>query len=257
MKVTMQKQFPSKYPKRQRGISLFIVVVLVMLSMLLALWGSRTSLFNEMIVGNDADYQRAFEAAQALIQDAEFDIRGERPDGSFCVPGATADTCRPLGVVLGFPVAAEGDDTKDGQFAYLNTILAAKASTQYCFKGICLKRVGNQDFWNDKTTLDSMLPEGARYGQYTGAELGVAGSTGSNPILKIQAAGRGGWYWVEVMPYLPKEKQTARLLTNGPMNLELNIDPSFIYRITAVARGLKNSTQVVLQSTFVRQKAAD
>ena len=49
----------------QRGISFFVVIVLVMLSMLLALWGARTSLFSEMIVGNDADYQRAFEAAQA------------------------------------------------------------------------------------------------------------------------------------------------------------------------------------------------
>ncbi len=75
----MQRPRPLHQRRYQRGISLFIVIVLVMLSMLLALWGSRTSLFNEMIVGNDADYQRAFEAAQALIQDAEFDIRGERP----------------------------------------------------------------------------------------------------------------------------------------------------------------------------------
>ena len=75
--------FPNSL-RRQRGISLFIVIVLVMLSMLLALWSARTSLFNEMVVGNDADYQRAFEAAQALLQDAEFDIRGERPDGSEC-----------------------------------------------------------------------------------------------------------------------------------------------------------------------------
>lgn len=28
-----------------------------------------------MVVGNDADYQRAFEAAQSLIQDAELDIQ--------------------------------------------------------------------------------------------------------------------------------------------------------------------------------------
>lgn len=47
-------------------------------------WASRTSLFNEMLVGNDADYQRAFEAAQALIQDAELDIRGENADGTAC-----------------------------------------------------------------------------------------------------------------------------------------------------------------------------
>lgn len=253
----MQMQRFSNFPRRQRGVSLFIVIVLMMLSMLLALWGSRTSLFNELIVGNDADYQRAFEAAQALIQDAEFDIRGERPDGSSCVPGATADTCRPLGVVIGFPIASEGDSTKDGQFDYLKATLETKGTSQYCFQGICLKRVGYQDFWNDKTTLDSMLPQGARYGQYTGAEIGVAGSKGSSPILKNTAAGQGGWYWVEVMPYLPVEKQTSSLISNGQAGLELNLVPNFAYRITAVARGLKASTQVVLQSTFARQKVSD
>ena len=50
-------------PHRERGIALFVVIVFVMLSMLLALWASRTAIFNEMVVGNDADYQRAFEAA--------------------------------------------------------------------------------------------------------------------------------------------------------------------------------------------------
>lgn len=46
-------------------MALFVVIVFVMLSMLLALWASRTALFNEMVVGNDSDYQRAFETAQA------------------------------------------------------------------------------------------------------------------------------------------------------------------------------------------------
>ena len=61
--------------KHQQGISLYIVIVIVLLSTLLALWSSRTSIFNEMIVGNDADYQRAYEAAQATMQDAKTDIQ--------------------------------------------------------------------------------------------------------------------------------------------------------------------------------------
>ena len=77
--------------QRQRGVALFVVIVVVMLSMLLALWASRTSLFNELLVGNDADYQRAFDAAQALLQDAELDIRGENADGSPC---SGSEVCR-------------------------------------------------------------------------------------------------------------------------------------------------------------------
>jgi type IV pilus assembly protein PilX len=66
-------------------------------------------------------------------------------------------------------------------------------------------------------------------------------------------ADRGGWYWIEVMPYDPNAGNSG-LITNGSTNLALNLKPSIAYRITAVARGLKASTQVVLQSTFVRQK---
>ncbi len=62
--------------------------------MLLALWAARTSLFNEMIVGNDADYQRAFEAAQALLQDAELDIRRESPDGLTACTNPDPNKCR-------------------------------------------------------------------------------------------------------------------------------------------------------------------
>lgn len=226
----------------QRGVSLFIVIVLVMLSMLLALWASRTALFNEMIVGNDADYQRAYEAAQALTQDAEFDIRGERPDGNACTPGATVDTCRPVGAAVWFPL-------EDQELGVLFNTLDAATATKNCLKGICLKRTGNQDFWTDKTTLDAMITAGARYGQFTGAQTGTA----SSPILNNTTAGNGGWYWIEVMKYQANANNSG-LISNGSRNLGLNLKPNVVFRITAIARGIKPSTQVVLQSTYVRQK---
>ena len=244
----------------QRGISLFIVIVIVMLSMLLALWSARTSLFNELVVGNDADYQRAFEAAQALLQDAEFDIRGERPDGMPCVPEpGNVDKCRPPPPEPPNPPGPGADvwfPTEDKEFGDLMVTLNNQPSTHYCLKGMCLKRIGSQDFWNDKATLNAMLSEGARYGQFTGAEIGAAGSAASSPILKNVTSGQGGWYWIEVMPY-DSNAGSSSLLTNGPANLALNLKPNLVYRITAIARGIKPNTQVVLQSTFVRQKMKD
>lgn len=241
------------FPKNQYGISLFVVIVIVMLSALLAMWGSRTSLFNEMIVGNDADYQRAFEAAQALIQDAEFDIRGERPDGTSCVPVAgKPEVCRvPDPVVNKVWIPTE---TKE----VLDILSEIDTTTTKCIKGLCLKRTGNQDFWNDKTTLDALMADGvgARYGQFTGAQAGDK----SNPILKINDpakanydVSKGGWYWIEILPY-DGNAGNSGLITNGSTNLALNLQPYVVYRITAIARGLKSSTQVVLQSTFARQK---
>ncbi len=110
-----------------------------MLSMLLALWASRTAIFNEMVVGNDADYQRAFEAAQSLIQDAELDIQ------QFDTTGYRADDNAALTAV------------------YDNNIVGFsnhRSTSPFCENGLCVKRRGRQDFWNNHTdTTEADDPE--------------------------------------------------------------------------------------------------
>lgn len=228
---------------RQRGIALVIVIVLVLVSALLALWGFRSSALNEAVVGNDADYLRAFEAAQALIQDAELDISGKRPDGKDCMPDPNnADICRTGENAVWFI---------DEQHLLDPLINRLSAKNPPCEQGICLKRTGVQDFWNDKAVLDAMTADGvaARYGQFTGATTGDA----SNPILANRNAGEGGWYWVEILQYAG-EGVGGGVVQNDQINkLELRLNPNLVYRITAVARGRKPNTQVVLQSTYARQ----
>lgn len=256
--ATMQSKYSSiRRIPRQQGVALFVVIVFVMLSMLLALWASRTSLFNEMVVGNDADYQRAFEAAQALLQDAELDIRSETPDGNPCLSA----NCR--NIVSGaykIPV-----DTQE--VSPLLGDLDQQATK--CFSGLCTKRVGRQDFWNatSSTTLatgevkltDMIQPTvGARYGQYSGATVGdtSASSTTANPILADRSANnRGGWYWIEVLPYDESSKNSGLIVggANTDNLLRLNLKPNVVYRITALAYGRKPGTMAVLQHTYVRQ----
>lgn len=228
-----------------RGVALLIVMVVVLLSSLLALWAFRSSLVNEAIVGNDADYQRAFEAAQAMLQDAEMDIRGQRLDGSLCLPSAESGrVCR-------------GGDTvqfieETSQLGLLVAELKARSSATGCYHGICIKREQAQDFWNNPTRLAAMTAEniGARYGEYTGA-LPAAEGVVPNPLLTERRAGLGAWYWIEVMPYVQSQ---SGLIQESTQMLELNMSPHVIYRITAIAHGLKPNTRVVLQSTFARQK---
>ena len=243
-------------PGGQRGVALFIVIVFVMLSMLLALWASRTSLFNEMIVGNDADYQRAFEAAQALLQDAELDIRGEKADGSACA--GSGDVCR-IGTLDKIPL----------ETSEVGLLLAElNGQTTKCRNGLCTKRTGRQDFWNytsatspapanlqqGEVRLDQLTVNGvaARYGQYTGAK-----TSDTNPILKNTAAGQGGWYWIEVMPYVEDAGKSALIANVAANQLALHMIPNVVYRITAIANGRKPNTQVVLQQTYARQKLKD
>lgn len=253
---------PHRAVARQRGVALFIVIVFVMLAMLLALWASRTSWFNEMIVGNDADYQRTFEAAQALLQDAELDIRSEKSDGSAC----NAPPCRAYqSDVLQFP----GDTNEINP---LITKLQGEAT--HCKNGLCARRVGRQDFWNYNDTPDSpavtpsadatlgevplsaLQAVGARYGQFTGATNTTADGP-LNPILTETADGKGGWYWIEILRYSDAAK-TASLIVNANANqLPLNLDVYVVFRITALAKGRKAGTTVVLQETYARQRLKD
>ena len=266
---------------KQRGISLFIVIVFVMLSMLLALWASRTSLFNELIISNDADYQRAFEAAQATLQDAELDIRGENSDGSFCAPNTSdGNICRRT-TPEKIPLEAQEVGTLLADLANSSKI---PSDSPKCKNGICIKRADRpdmndkQDFWSNTDskkgiTLEQMtgvqtgttIPVGARYGQFTGASIGDDDNKPANPILRDRtAANKGVWYWIEILPYDESSKNSGVLVSGtatgavSPNNiLALNLTPNIVYRITALAYGRKPSTMVVLQQTYARQKLKD
>ncbi|QTD44764.1 pilus assembly PilX family protein [Ottowia testudinis] len=243
--------------RRQHGISLFVVLILVMLAMLLALWASRSALFNQMIVGNDADYQRAFAAAQAMLQDAELDVLRKNPDGSVCTKDASKPkVCRSPGAgVLYPPVGAE-------DVGPLVATLSAVADTQ-CKDGLCSKRVAAQDFWADSALMAKLQKSsvGARYGEYTGAKISTSTSelgAEGNAILNQTGDGNvGAWYWTEVLPYTGTATSGGLIVGNDKNLLPLNVNPLVVYRVTAVAYGRKNGTRVVLQQTFAPQKLKD
>lgn len=247
---------------RQRGVALFVVIVFVMLAMLLALWASRTAWFNEMIVGNDADYQRAFETAQALLQDAELDIRGEKADGSAC----NTHPCR----------AYQGDDVLQfpGDTNEINPLITKlQGEATHCKNGLCARRVGRQDFWNYNDTpgspavtpaadvslgempLSALQAVGARYGQYTGAANTADGLL--NPMLTETTDGKGGWYWIEILRYSDAAKTAGLIIGTSTNQLPLNLDVYVVFRITALVKGRKPGTTVVLQETYARQRMKD
>ncbi|MCZ2106178.1 MAG: pilus assembly protein PilX, partial [Burkholderiales bacterium] len=249
-------------PHRERGIALFVVIVFVMLSMLLALWASRTAIFNEMVVGNDADYQRAFEAAQSLIQDAELDIRRWNDIKNF--PNHRPDDKTALDALF----------TEDKFYDFFDSLNTAP----FCKNGLCVKRRGRQDFWNNHTdTTEADDPEvsfeqmtrannagkrgGARYGAFTKASFNDPANPDvpANPILADRSADdRGGWYWIEVLSYAaPDAVGGTGLIVNDDPNaaaptdlLDLRLKPSVVYRITAWARGLKPNSTAVIQETY-------
>ena len=273
MHTTPPLPHPRRQRAHQRGVALFVVIVFVMMSMLLALWASRTSFFNEMLVGNDADYQRAFEAAQALLQDAELDIRRERPDGKLCTKTLGAQ-CRD-NILLATKIPLDAQEVTP-LLADLN------AEPTKCSSALCTKRFGRQDFWNQSSATTLATGEiafadmtvaktattagiGARYGDYTGATVGDPSDAtkSANPILAdTSKPDSGGWYWIEILPYDESSKNSGLIVDNTTgvstkTLLALNLKPNVAYRITALAYGRKPGTMVVLQQSYVRQVQKD
>lgn len=202
----------------QRGFSLFVVLVVLLLSALLALGGAWTAQLLESTAGNQREYQRAFDAAEAALLDAERDIRQLVFDTATqtyaTCPGAAPSRCRASTGLRVFPDQADG-----GLTGY----------APGCLQGICYfgddafsAAAGSKayGFWNG----DHAAKNAASYGQFTGAP------DADSPAMA------GARYWIEVIDRGPKEK--------GP-----------IYRITALGIGARSEgaaggTRVVLQMSF-------
>jgi len=204
----------------QRGFSLFVVLIMLLLSALLVIGGAGVANLLESASGNQREYQRAFEAAEAALQDAERDIRQLAFD-------ATTQTYLPCSSLPTSPCrkAADGRVFPD-QDTGLMTAYAA-AGDNSCERGICFfalkssvaAATGSEafQFWS-KTAYQSAY---ASYGQFTGAP-----NPDTNPAL---ASAR---YWIEVI---------ARPTSKYPL-----------YRVTALSTGARaagggGGTRVLLQ----------
>ncbi|HEX7867869.1 MAG TPA: PilX N-terminal domain-containing pilus assembly protein [Variovorax sp.] len=206
----------------QRGFSLFIVMIMLLLSALLVVGGARMAQLLESVAGNQREYQRAFEAAEATLLDAERDIRQQvfvtATQTYVACSTLPASRCRKADDGRVFPDRDTGWVT-----AYVND------GANSCERGICyFAEAGSVEaasgseahrFW----TRDAYVDEHASYGQFTGAP------TAGNPALD------GARYWIEVID---------RKNSKYPL-----------YRITAIATGARSvstagGTRVELQMSF-------
>lgn len=111
---------------RQRGVTLIIVLLILVVVTVLGIGGAQIALLGERSTRYDRDYLIASQAAEAALMDAEFDIRGPNTSASsrvtsfnqadlgFFVPGcgtseptrglceANADTVKPVWATVNF-----------------------------------------------------------------------------------------------------------------------------------------------------------
>ena len=251
---------------RQRGISLFVVMIILMLALILVLGGLTVTNLNESLVGNQSDTQRAYGSAQALIDAAQRDIRlnGRRCNAVFMggsgnnpefmvgpAPGAAAACTRR------FP----RDQAEYGEMiaGLTNTpgLGNCGSATQPNFAGVCISRGPTDPNFASTTVADitstnaQQLNNGAHYNSNFLTALdgtdtpnyGGGATTGNNVAL---AAAAGGTYWVEVFQYF-----NACSISGCDSRIVIP-DGSypFVFRITALAQGLRVGTQSVLRTYY-------
>lgn len=245
---------------KQEGISLFLVLIILLLTLTAVLGSFRVSNLNEALLGNTSDYSRAQAAAEALIRDAEIDIKGRRPpfttvqaDGQLgwpCRPNPANSTttnveaagyessCRPRNSATTpwFPQNNE-------EFDAVTDIVVANDASKRCENGICMpsSTTSHADIVANTANWTAF---GSTYGQYTRNSLTAPGVAG-NPILTSTTP--NAWYWIEAFRYSYEVTIDADITTN----LIPSSDRNFIYRITAIAQGLKPGTRVVIRSIYV------
>lgn len=232
--------------EHQHGIALITVMVTLLMCSVVVLASMRTGMLQEMLTANQSDELRAHAAAEALLNDAETDIRGVLPDGRLC----RASLLAPDQALDGFIGCRERGQSAQAGAPYFPQDLEefedvralAVTFSIPCSKGICVPP--NMDvFANIEDTLPAMIASGATYGQFTRVDLASPGAAG-NPLLSGSTA--RAWYWIEVFRY---DIGLDTLATNS----RASPDPTrpFVYRITAVALGLKPGTRAVVKSFFI------
>lgn len=261
----MKSALHSSSLQQQRGVSLLLVLVMILLSVTAVTGAFRVATLNEALLGNTSDYQRTYTAAETLMRDAEMDIRGRFPPyttvqadgmlGTPCKPDSSGLAtlpnyigCRQVdsppgsGVRPWFPRSSEDYDN-------VGAIVLAHSSTRQCKEAICVP--GSATFYTTaiENDLTTMMPLGAYYGQFTGIS---PGSVSTNPVLTQATTAPFARYWIEVLRY-----SDVPLSGTNP-NANIVPDPSapYVYRITVVAQGRKQGSRVVLKSVFVPNPAA-
>lgn len=222
------------HSRNQKGVALITVLVMMMLSLLLVLGGSRVGLLNERLAGNSTDYQRAYEAAEALLSDARLDVA--------CMTG----NCANRAAVTQFTC-----DTQ--QFLDLQNTLAALNPP--CQDGICMDLGTATDgnpatsFWNNPAQWATFTTgnRGANFGQYTGTNITAANAV--NPLLVDRS-----WYWIEILRYGAGSGGGRSMAGEQSYVGQRAISPdpgcSFVFRVTAASQGRRNGTTAVLQSLY-------
>jgi len=194
--------------KRQQG-AMIIAMIMLMAVLMLGLAAAQSAVQGWQTTRNDADRQIAFQAAEAVLRDAEIDIE-KSPD-----PAKSRSHIFSRRSVLGFPAPEEP---------------ACNRGDAGIYRGLC-RYVAEVPVWqNVNFSENDPITESVAFGTFTGRRFQVG--KGSLPSRLPR-------YIIELIPDSRPGEETDK--------------PSYLFRVTAVGFGARESTQVALQSVYRKE----
>ena len=197
----------------QRGASLIMVMLILIVVSLLGVGGAQIALMSERGARNDRDQQLAWQSAEAGLIDAENDlIFSSNPQ--LCGKFATCPGTRP-----------RGDWVMDGK---VNTFPASGCGTSSTTKGMCASVTTGKPAWltedfTDTSSGSTTVP----FGTFTGADF-EHGEAGVQPAQAPR-------YIIEPITVLTGD-------ASSPTEI--------VYRVTVMGFGPRTDIQAVLQMLY-------
>ncbi|MDH6166175.1 type IV pilus assembly protein PilX [Variovorax boronicumulans] len=204
----------------QRGFSLIVVLLLLVVSTVLGVAAAQVSLVTERSARNDRDTEVAFQAAEAALVDAETDVLGPNEDARqrLCLFSRRD--------VTAFVEGCGGAGDRQGLCA------PVEPGAEPAWSTADLSAAGGKSVAYGSFTGQTYFSGNAATGRRAGALPARA------PRYIVEAVrSRGGWQ--------------ADMLQSASAE-----GASYMFRVTAVGYGMREETQVVLQTTLYKPAAS-
>ena len=204
----------------QRGVSLIVVLLILVVVSVLGVGGAQIALMAERGSRNDRDMQVAWQAAEAALMDAEFDIHGPN----------TAATSR----------RSTFNEMHDTTAFVAGCGTSATATSKN--RGLCqLPPTGKPAWLTVDFTLDSTNAPTTAFGTFTGRSFASVAAGGTATGVQPAKAPR---YVIEPIPdILEREAGVAGKAAANKL-------PTFVYRVTAMGFGPRADIQAINQILY-------
>lgn len=234
-------------PAQQQGAALVISLIMLLLMTILAISSMTNTATQERMAGNNIDKQKAFQAAEAALRDGERFVR----DTSIKIDEVVFDNFSSPESPLDYDSSNDGDSCRNGLCTPSNHTAGYSGSTS---NDACTDATYIPDRWHNCATGTAAVGNNQNVWNTGSGKYRTYSITSTLGVAQLPR------YIIEFLGYKHPAGVAPTNLCGRPNDIiwPTNADVADIcntqqlYRITAIGYGASASTQVLLQSTFLK-----